>query len=551
MQYLPLAGFFLILTVAPCFYSTLTRDVFVLPKTLPLALGTFLIWLSISGKADFRCELSKAISAIVIGNILSALFSSDYSLSILGPHSQQFYALLPMALCVLAYYATANSEIESETLVTMSLLGGIVVSILAAGQGWGEHKFMEWSIQDDRAGSTFGSPIFLGSYLALIAPMAWALTGIPGRRLIGRCVFSLVILGLLACRSRGALLAAALGIMLVHGARRPRAVFAISAFLMGSLLAISFLRHTARAADIMRFEGWKIALMAWRAHPIFGWGPDTFLIAGKQFLTPRYATAAGENIFQFNAHNDILQVLATTGLVGLAAYGFLLFGIIRLVGTRAENPEGLGIAGGVLAVFICAKFNPIPLSTLAMMAVLLGSFDRGNAFKEAQSRFLGYCATAASAMLLFVFSFMCVAERYQRRGEDLRQIGYMLEAAEMFNRAAQVNPFDIYYTQRQLDYFWTAVPLMPPGNQMALAAFSHNISESLGRLHPNDPTAHELRGMSYMFEGEMIGSERLWEADHEFEVAQRLAPLVKAYADRRARVAVLRDRNKKTTRPAS
>ncbi len=545
---IPLAGLFFILIVAPSFYLTAMRDVFVFSKAIPLAIGAVLLWagLAITGEATFERYLTTGIMATAAAVLASACFSVDLPLSILGPHQQQFYAILPLGLCVLAFYGTSNSEGMYPTIVViMAISGGLVVSLLALTQ-IGGHGFMAWSIQSNRAGSTFGSPIFLGSYLAMLLPLAWVRRGEQGEwpRWACRAAFVLIAAGLLATRSRGSILAAACGIALIELLKGGKIGKVLKIIIPGVAIVglMLLIRKTAHNSDHGRFEVWRIAILAWRAHPILGWGPDTFSLAFRQFMTQGFIDANNGNdkFIQLSAHNDFLQVLSTMGLIGLAAYSFLSIRVTRLLRNSLEcDPETIGIAGAMLAVFVNAKFNPIPLSVMVIAACLVGSIDRWCIRDEHTvvplQRTPAVIALGASILVACVVGMMSLAERHQRLGENFaQQMGRGVEAAEQFNIAAKINPFDLWYTQRQLDYFWLVIPRMPGVNKDKLAAFSRDISENISRLHPADPTAHELRALSYKFEGEMLGRDRWWEMDRELAVAERLAPGFSRYTERHA-----------------
>lgn len=541
---LPLAGLFLILCVAPFAYTTLLRDVFVIPKALPMSMGVALLWAALawSGGGTFNRSLTPAIRALGIVAILSALLSVDTPLSLLGPHQQQFYALVPMALYALTYCAAANVEsIPATAFVLLALIGAIAVSLPAMTQLRGG-GFLAWSIQSGRIGSTFGSPVFLGSYLAIILPLAWVKREQRWANAIRWAALILISIALLATRTRGSVVAAVAGVLVIEHLRGRKVIL----WLAPAIPAFAFLwwiRSTAHNSDMGRVEIYRSAIMAWKIHPIIGWGPDTFSLAFRQFMTPRFIKANnGADFFiQLSAHNDILQVLTTLGLAGLAAYTFLYMEAARLLRRAlATEPEALGIAGSFTALFVNAKFNPIPLAALVISAAMIGSIDRAvPEDHEGGSRTGSLAAAAVAFLLVVIFGLMCSAEFHQRQGENLAQTGHLIESAEQFNQAAQINPFDLYYTQRQMDYFWGILPKMPDVNKDMLAAFSHNVSENIGRLHPHDPTAHELRALSYLFEGTMLGRDRYWEADHELEVAQRLAPGFSMFTKRRTDLAEL------------
>ena len=76
------------------------------------------------------------------------------------------------------------------------------------------------------------------------------------------------------------------------------------------------------AADLKsaRFIAWKVAVSAWREHPIIGWGPNNFFYAFNAHYDPQSLEYGyGETWFD-NAHNIILNTMAVQGLVGTVAY---------------------------------------------------------------------------------------------------------------------------------------------------------------------------------------------------------------------------------------
>lgn len=549
-----LLGIFLIMFVAPLFFTTLLRDIFVVSKALPLSIGAALLLASTIRSGSFaisRRMLTPAIMTLLGAAIISTLFSVDTPLSLLGPHQGQFHALLPLALYATVFYAAANTSVPSGTFVLLALLSGAAVAFLAAFPAacrlvLGEAYAL--STQGGRAGATFGSPIFLGSYLALLLPLAWDKFAnhddavdrkFPTRAMLGYfAIFVLLIAGLVASKSRGSLVAGAAGVVLVdllRGKYRRAGLLVLLGATAGTAL---FLARAGHRSDLGRFEVWRAALLAFKQHPVFGWGPDTFGLAFRQFMSAKFVAAEGNDIsIQLSAHSDLLQALVTMGVVGLLAYLYFLVNVTGFLFTKwlEDEPEVIGIAGATLALFINAKFNPIPLAVIAALAALLGALDSHELWGEVEppSRFKALGATGFACALVLIYGLAARAEWHQRKGENLWQMGYAVQSAEQFNVAAQVNPFDLWYTQRQLDYFWKVIGNMPDTNKELLAMHSHNISENIARLHPADPTAHELRSLSYEFEGDMIGRDRLWESFNEINVASRLAPNFSAYTKRR------------------
>ncbi|GAP10788.1 lipid A core - O-antigen ligase [Bellilinea caldifistulae] len=104
---------------------------------------------------------------------------------------------------------------------------------------------------------------------------------------------------------------------------------------------------------VTRLEAWKILGEIIKANPIFGLGPSNYY-----FFTPFYRIL-GYSV-SFNSHNNYIDIVAQIGLLGLAAYFWLIFEIFSS-GWRArkliENQNfeyafvysALGGVGGVLA----------------------------------------------------------------------------------------------------------------------------------------------------------------------------------------------------------
>lgn len=103
------------------------------------------------------------------------------------------------------------------------------------------------------------------------------------------------------------------------------------------------------------------------AHPWLGWGPDNFIFAFSQHMTPEYiAAVGGSSLGQSSAHNDIAQVAATMGLAGLAAYFWLAWSLVK---ASINRPMALAL---LAAAWIQAQVNPIPTDVIVMFAAVIG-----------------------------------------------------------------------------------------------------------------------------------------------------------------------------------
>jgi len=118
---------------------------------------------------------------------------------------------------------------------------------------------------------------------------------------------------------------------------------------------------------------WEVALTEWHNNPIFGYGPDLFSL--------EYRMRKGM-LFAFHAHNQFIQSLAQSGLIGL--FGLLLFlGIISFkLAMRAIVSKGVSLA--LLAFLFIRCMTEVPLRSgdiisgeylylLALVAIAMSS----------------------------------------------------------------------------------------------------------------------------------------------------------------------------------
>ncbi|MEK7083978.1 MAG: O-antigen ligase family protein, partial [Patescibacteria group bacterium] len=126
---------------------------------------------------------------------------------------------------------------------------------------------------------------------------------------------------------------------------------------IGPLLNVSFHGGTAST----RLMAWGIAMEAWKAHPIFGWGPNNFYYAFNQYYRPQFLEHGyGETWFD-SAHNLLLNTLAVQGAFGVIFYvglfGVPIFVVIQRYrrGRLDMHTTGLSV-GFLIAHFVHNAF---------------------------------------------------------------------------------------------------------------------------------------------------------------------------------------------------
>ncbi len=250
-----------------------------------------------------------------------------------------------------------------------------------------------------RARGPFVDPDHFAGYLAIIFPLTLACAVFPNLLTPRRAtlpfriqygVASFVIfLAILLSLSRGGWLALILGSLVMFLLAVPRraggsdaqssgvsrlggvrlAIAGMVILLGASMIFIgpdarvdTVARVNQSAAEmetiVGRIAAWKGGIALIRDFPIFGVG-----LGGWSEIFERYQLPPWQVLFFAQAHNDYVQLLAETGLVGLALFGWLAVRIIRKVAEGARSLEASAVpifaalAGGLVAAGVVEVFD--------------------------------------------------------------------------------------------------------------------------------------------------------------------------------------------------
>ena len=338
-------GLCLVAAGVPLAWSRFVADAYILPEIIVLSVG---LLLAAAGAAlssrppSLSTELDRPLAAALLAWTLAAVFSIDPRYSVIGTYGGYTYGLWQVASCAAVFQLTACADARAKRLITKSALtAAMLVGTYALLQAAGLDPLVAAAdLPHNRTLSTLGSPVFLGAYLALWLPVALhEALGEPGEERFGRGAAALIGAGLLTTVSRGAWLGAALGgvlyLRLAGRLRAPRwswtrwaAAAAVTALIAAwSVSALARRSATNLGGESSRLAIWGIAGRIFVRHPWLGIGPDTFEQGLRQTRTEEFIRLLGQGYRLGHAHNDLLQVLATTGLLGFAAYLRLLFAL--------------------------------------------------------------------------------------------------------------------------------------------------------------------------------------------------------------------------------
>lgn len=131
--------------------------------------------------------------------------------------------------------------------------------------------------------------------------------------------------------------------------------------------------------DALRTMQWNAALAGFRDRPVFGFGPENYQLVWSAHFDPR-SRDMGAEIFD-RTHNQYLEILATTGIVGTLAFlGVWLaigYSLYRAFTAHRMNVSELAVlAGANIAYATYLAFWFVDISAAILWLLLAASISR-------------------------------------------------------------------------------------------------------------------------------------------------------------------------------
>lgn len=468
--------------------TTLTTDLYMLPKLLALSVGVTWMWIARKPGGRKISRLDASVLAMLGAVYLTSACALDSTAAFFGEHGYYFGSCLTATLCALAYFAAKGAN-ENDVARAVTA-GAVIVSVYAIFQQ--KYEFLPIQIPDHRSIGTIGSPPFLGCVLAGCLPLSL------NRK--SRLWPWLIALGIAFSGSRAAYLGAAAGIAVVmvddHG------VTLKGTFLMILAMACALLVRGRMTGDRLRLETWASAARIFFSHPLLGVGPENFTDAFRLHRADAWlGVAESYRMVQNHAHNDFLQVAATMGLVGLAAYAWMHFEAARAF-AKAKRPA----LGAIVAVLVYGKFDPIPMPALALLALVAGAASgRGTSRRQAWTR---WGAFVAAGICLGCVSRIFAADVAFHRASVAFVFGDEVEGVAAMRRTLELYPQEVEYRIMAIESLFN-MWRRKPSQHLLLEARMQGAAASI--QHPGNVMALEMYGVSaamYAIHGYPQGSPR-------------------------------------------
>lgn len=329
--------------------------------------------------------------------IISTILSSDFNTSYYGLYSRfqglesYIYYLLFFFLIILnlVFLGKELFRRKINNILIAILLSSFFVSLYGVAQRLGI-DFFTWSedpLITKRVISTLGQPNFVASYLILVAPITFYFL-FKFKKFIARFFVLILLFFQITCLaltgSRGGVLGFVFSVFVlvfiflfykkeyfrkIFGKRVPLVLALVFLLITSSLYIFrgsSFAQRFISMKDLQsgsiapRINFWNASIDAIKDRPILGYGLDMQNQVLAKYYEKDWAINGDINIFPNRAHNFVLDILLTTGFVGLIFYLLILFefSFLALNNFRKNNSKiSLFLFIGVIAYFFSVLFN--------------------------------------------------------------------------------------------------------------------------------------------------------------------------------------------------
>lgn len=370
--------FYTLFFILPLIFYPRTSEVFEFNKIATVYIFTILIvasWIIKMIKEERyifkRSALDLPFLFFLFSQTLSTIFSIDSRTSIFGYYSRFNGGLLSIICYMLLYWAFISNFNRQSTLklIKVTLISATIVAVYGILEHFG-HSFscvivrgnfnVSCWVQDvqSRVFATLGQPNWLAAYLVSLVPLTWYSALNKGQRKNGdnknnSIIWITISLLFFACilftKSRSGLLGLATCYIVFWSFyfKKHFKLFLVISFSFFIALAFLGSRVTPSISELMQVktvqnnvstdngEGgtesgairlivWKGAIDVFKHNPILGTGVETFGYSYWQFRPVEHNSNSEWDFLYNKAHNEYLNILANTGIIGFISYAFLV-----------------------------------------------------------------------------------------------------------------------------------------------------------------------------------------------------------------------------------
>ncbi len=559
-------------------------------------------------------------------HILSTVTSVAPHLSLWGSFIRVYgtYNVLCYVAFFLLIILNLHASRELDWLITLALLASLPVALYGVLQRSGLDPIFPKYDYSSRVVSTIGNPIFLGAYLIMVIPLAFGRLLVSLRALLGgnhpapsRLSMVLEVVGyssllllqlmcLLYTQARGPWLGLLSGALLFavllalrYGIKKlllmaiaasvaliallaalnlpdtPLEPFTESPYL--SRLVISDELAAGRGTEWVRLLIWQGSLELIRSRPnigftpdplrplrhLVGYGPETMEVVFPQVYPPRLAYVEAREAVIDRAHNELLDLLVTTGVLGLAAFllligSFFYHGVSLLWRTRSFKTQVslIALLSAMFAHLVEAQFGILLPSAELLLWLYLALVSAMYTAETSEADLPPAGASAGKAdrwrsllsllvvcIIPFFASFtnvnLLLADVYLAQGIRFRNARQYVESIAAYNRAIRVYPLEPRFYQYKASAYYELAQSISDDEVEArgqlLQAGVDAFAKAL-EMQPLDPEYNACMGKLYGYWARTVDPSKFEQAVEFYERALQLSPHDAVYRNELGRV---------------
>ena len=546
-------SFYILFFFVPLILFPKTSELFEFNKMVLTYVLTVIItsaWIisMIKGKKKIfrRTIIDIPLILLIFQQGVSTLVSLDMRTSLLGYYSRYHGGLASTISYTLLYWAFVSNMDRKKTLkcIYVFLISSCLVSLYGVLQHFGIDKDIWVQDVQNRVFSTLGQPNWLAAWITALIPITWGFTLISEKKENGFSPFiknnflwillsNLLFLTLIYTKSRSGflgLLAAEfsfwtfiyiLSVKKIKDLKKTLfysfCVFHITYIFLiliagspwtsgiGKITGDSQVPEQQTDFEIPAFEVggsksseirkivWKGAVEIWKNYPVLGTGPETFAYAYYQFR-PQEHNLVSEWDFLYNkAHNEYLNILSTSGALGILVYlTFIFFIFVQITNDNGKNlfkdkktplspyfAINISLLAGIVSILVTNffGFSVVPVALQFFLypafAICLSSNkenqDGENALNNFQKALISVILIF-SVWMLFVIGRYWYADYLFSAGRAHNSAGSLAQAQEYLNKAVAVSSKEAV--------FWEELSKL--NSNIALSLFENDENELSG-----------------------------------------------------------------------
>jgi putative inorganic carbon (HCO3(-)) transporter len=472
----------------------------------------------IAKKFIFRRTILDIPLLVFLGSqIISTLISIDPQTSIFGYYSRFNGGLLSTISYLILYWAFV-SNIDKENarkLININLWSAAVVSIYGVLEHFGIDKEIWQQDVQSRVFSTLGQPNWLSAWITALIPITWLFLlntklKINNPKFLASIASSLLLFWtLIFTKSRSGLLGIAVSFFVFWGIyfwlKRNEIKSTVIPFILVSFsyIAICFISGTdltpsiqnliskpatnqavsiqtggtvldtgGTESGVIRKIVWEGAIDVWKKYPIFGSGVETFAYSYYMFRPAAHNLTSEWDFIYNKAHNEYLNFLANTGIVGTLSYLlmvgvsiYLLFKNTFQTSKPNINPLNISLAlsAGYVSILVTNffGFSVVPIQLLFYLypafSVVFTSPDleetENKNFIEPNHKTVSWFIIFLSSIVVFYICRYWYTDTLYATGYNYNRASRFDLAPQYLSRAISLNPKQgIYYSELARSY---------------------------------------------------------------------------------------------------